>query len=91
MHPYYQSLQITQIFHWKFFHLELYHTLSIKLIKKTQIFTGPIPIFTGPNQFLLDLSDSPMYFAETVLLKVLHYLPTLHAQKLFYARVLELY
>ena len=38
-----------------------------KINKKTktkQFFTGTIPIFTRPNQFLLDLSDSPVYFVE---------------------------
>ena len=42
------------------------HTLSVNVIKNSLFFTIPVPIFTGQNQFLLDLSDSPIYFAETV-------------------------
>ena len=43
----FQSLWITKIFHWIFFHLELYlyHTLSIKIISKSLIFYWNNPNF----------------------------------------------
>ena len=44
-----QSLRITQIFYWTFFNhkLHLYHILSVKLIKKSQICYWTDPVFTG--------------------------------------------
>ena len=69
----YQSPQVTQIFYWTFFsnELHLYHTVSIELIKKSKM-------FTGPNQFLLDFSDSPAYFVETAIFE--SYIISCHQQ-----------
>ena len=50
-----------------FFYLTSFLPYTVYKINKKnhKLFTRLIPIFTGPNQFLLDLSDSPTYFTDT--------------------------